>query len=66
MLREYLLVFPQEDSPDKIVNLHEAAKLEEAAETAEERAKRVASQWIKDDSTAPPPAAQEPQVCSRS
>lgn len=40
------------------MNPHEAAKKEEASESAEERAKRVASQWIRDDSAAAPAPAQ--------
>ena len=50
----------QTNDVDKTMNPHEVAK-KEAEETSEERAKRVASQWIKDDSTAPPfPPANAP------
>ena len=45
------------------MNPHEAAKGDGKEETMEARAKRIASQWIKDDSAeAPEPAA--PQVPS--
>ncbi len=55
----------QTEEASKAMNPHEAAK-KEAAETSEERAKRIASQWIKDDSTAPAfapaPTFDAPQV----
>lgn len=55
----------QGDDAPMAMNPHEAAK-KEAEETSEERAKRIASQWVKDDSSAPPfapaPTFEEPQV----
>ncbi len=55
----------QTEEASKAMNPHEAAK-KEAEETSEERAKRIASQWIKDDSAAPTfapaPTFDAPQV----
>ena len=55
----------QTEEASKAMNPHEAAK-KEAEETSEERAKRIASQWIKDDSTSPTfspaPTFDAPQV----
>ena len=49
------------DAAPMNMNPHEAAKNDKKEETMEARAKRIASQWIKDDSSeAPEPAA--PQV----
>ena len=49
------------EGPPKDMNPHEAAKNAGKEETMEARAKRIASQWVKDDSAeAPEPAA--PQV----
>lgn len=52
--------------PPENMNPHEAAKNNAKEETMEARAKRIASQWIKDDSAeAPEPAApQVPIRCS--
>ena len=57
-------VFHQADDVSKSMNPHEAAK-KEAGETSQERAKQIASQWIKDDSPAPelsPAPTPDPQV----
>ena len=55
----------QADDASMTMNPHEAAK-KEAEETSEERAKRIASQWTKHDSSAPQfapaPTFDEPQV----
>ena len=51
----------QNDDASMAMNPHEAAK-KEAEETSKERAKRIAPQWIKDDSSAPAPTPAEPQV----
>ena len=55
---------PQDDEgevPPMNMNPHEAANKDDKEETMEARAKRIASQWVKDDSAeAPEPA--DPQV----
>ena len=53
----------QNDDASMAMNPHEAAK-KEAEETSEERAKRIASQWINDDSAAPAPTPAPTQVVS--
>ena len=54
------------EGPPKNMNPHEAATSDGKEETMEARAKRIASQWVKDDSAeAPEPAApQVPRRCS--
>ena len=54
----------EQEADTRAMNPHEAAKQQEQQEeeTAEERAKRVAAQWIRDETSDAP--AENAQVCS--
>ena len=59
--RNLLLQDEEGEGPPRNMNPHETAKIDKREETMEARAKRIASQWVKDGSAeAPEPAA--PQV----
>ena len=64
--RNLLLQDEEGGGPPKDMNPHETAKIDKREETMEARAKRIASQWVKDGSAeAPEPAApQVPRRCS--